>query len=93
MGRFNERHYVHYHGHAVASEVPVFVVMFQVDYETNAVYDEFVFEIDGNANLYERVHHSETTDAVRRFPDGNEAVLVPHEHRQQWTHMEDRLID
>lgn len=91
MGRFNERHYVKYHDHARENDVPVLVVMYQVDYDTDAVHDAFVFEIDGCAELYERVHTSHGSRAVNAFPDGNEAVLVPHDVRQPVETLEARI--
>lgn len=81
MGRFNERHYVHYYEHAERFDVPTFVAMFQVDYQSETVYDEFVFEV-GLGGLHERVMSSESSDAVPQFPDGNSAVLIPHGKRQ-----------
>lgn len=86
MGRFNERHYVHYDEHAEAFDVPVFIVMFQVDYKTDTVYDEFVFEV-GRGDVLT----SSDSDAVRSFPDGNDAALVPHEHRKPWEYLETRI--
>lgn len=79
MGRFNQRHYKHYYQHAEEFEVPTFVVMYQVDYKTNTVHDGFTFEL-GIDELYERVETSDD-DAVPQFPDGNNAVLVPHDYR------------
>lgn len=88
MGRFNERHYVKYHGHAQDHDVPVFVVMYQVHYKREQVYDLFVFEV-GTDEMYERVISStEDNAAVSRFPDGNDAVLVPHVHRKPWNYLE-----
>lgn len=93
MGRFNERHYVHYHEHAEEHDVPVFVVMFQVDYREDEIHDGFVFHIDGSGDPYDRVHSSADSKAVDAFPDGNTAVLVPHEYRRPWTYMEKRLAE
>lgn len=90
MGQFNKRHYVHYHSHAVEFDVPTFVVMFQVDYQDEEVHDEFVFEV-GRDDLGERVETSDGSDAVGTFPDGNHAVLVPHEHRNRWEYFEARI--
>jgi hypothetical protein len=91
MGRFNERHYVHYYGHAKKFDVPTFVVMFQVDYDTGTIYDEFVFEIRRNeAEMYESVLTSDS-DAVPRFPDGNDAVMVPHAERLTFQHLVMRI--
>lgn len=87
MGRFNERHYVKYHGHTEDFDVPVFVVMYQVHYKRNQVYDEFVFEI-GHGDLYENVLTSSDSKAVSNFPDGNGAVLIPHKKRRTWQHLE-----
>lgn len=92
MGRFNARHYVHYHGHSKDFDVPAFVVMFQVDYRSKTVYDGFVFEI-GKGELGERVLQSGDSDAVNRFPDGNEAVLVPHSERHDWSYLERRIAE
>lgn len=83
MGRFNARHYDHYYHHATEKDVPTFVVMFQVDYETETIDDEFVFRL-GDAERDVRIERSSKSTAVDDFPDGNEAVLVPHEHRQPW---------
>lgn len=88
MGRFNQRHYVKYKDHAEHFDVPAFVIMFQVDYESKTVVDEFVFRIDGDAEPFERVHTSDGP-AVDRFPDGNDAVLVPHKHRERWSAFEE----
>jgi hypothetical protein len=90
MGRFNERHYTHYHQHSKEHDVPVFIVMFQVDYKTNTVHDEFVFEV-GRGELGENVHTSSDSDAVNNFPDGNNAVLIPHGERRDWNHLESQL--
>lgn len=86
MGRFNERHYTHYYQHASDFEVPTFVVMFQVDSTTDEIHDEFVFQLNRGEEIFDRVESSRVSDAVRTFPDGNNAVLVPHEHRRSWDH-------
>lgn len=89
MGRFNERHYDHYRGYAEAYDVPVFVVMFQVDNATDAVVDEFVFDISDSYG--ERAIRSSESRAVPNFPDGNDAVLVPHNERRVWAHLVERV--
>lgn len=91
MGRFNDRHYTHYYSHAADYEVPTFVVMFQVDSTTDAVHDEFVFDV-GKGHIYDRVESSRTSDAVSVFPDRNHAVLVPHEERETWNYLHRRLL-
>jgi hypothetical protein len=90
MGTFNKRHYTHYYGHAAEYDVPVFVVMFHLDYRSDTIHDEFTFEI-GRDVKGKRVYESDKSDAVDRFPDRNEAVLVPHEHRRRWEYLEMRL--
>lgn len=90
MGRFNERHYVKYYGHAEDFDVPVFVVMYQVDYERDQVYDLFVFEL-GRGEMYENVISSGESRAVSTFPDGNKAVLIPHSEREGWRYLEMRI--
>lgn len=90
MGQFNERHYVKYHGHAESFDVPTFVVMYHVDYESDTIYDSFVFEV-GSDDLYENVHVASDSGAVSRFPDGNDAVLVPHKHRRGWSYLEIKI--
>jgi hypothetical protein len=90
MGRFNERHYVKYFGHAEEHDVPVFVAMYQVHYQREQVYDSFVFEV-GTGEMHERVISSTDSVAVNRFPDGNDAVLIPHSERRRWGYLEQRI--
>lgn len=79
MGRFNARHYDHYNEHAETFDVPAFVVMFQVGSD-DEIHDEFAVNV-GDVEPY----RSSEDDAVRSFPDGNEAVLIPHAARFTWT--------
>lgn len=81
MGRFNARHYDEYVERADEFDVPTYVVMFQIwgiPDTTEIVLDEFVFRVDHPESEVFR------TPTVKPFPDGNNAVLVPHWHRQQW---------
>lgn len=78
MGMFNERHYVKYHGHSDEFDVPAYVAFWLVT--DGDVVDSFVLPIRGN-ELYDGVMSSTNSDAVRRFPDGNEAVMVPNHSR------------
>lgn len=90
MGRFNERHYVKYFGHAEEYDVPVFVVMYQVHYKRDQVYDEFVFDV-GNGEMNENIISSGDSQAVSNFPDGNNAVLIPHSERKEWSYLESAI--
>lgn len=89
MGTYNERHYVKYHEKAKEHDVPTFVVMYQVDWDTEEIHDAFVHFVGGkkhavkqNGDLYDDVYTSSSSDAVSTFPDGNVAVLVPHDERE-----------
>lgn len=86
MGRFNARHYDHYSEHAETFDVPAFVVMFQVDSDGN-VHDEFAVHIES----CDPIRSDDGTKAVYPFPDGNDAVLVPHGARLSWGFVEQEL--
>lgn len=87
MGMFNLRHYKDYYEHAVEGGLPTFVIMFLVDGDDDAIYDEFVFEI-GKHPKYNALLTSETCPVVGAFPDGNHAAIVKHEWRQPWREFE-----
>lgn len=84
MGRFNLRHFEHYKEHADEYDVPTFVVMFQTN-NRGDIHDEFVFDI--NVADEHSFHSSKDSDAVRQFPDGNNALLIKHDARRRWTHL------
>jgi len=77
MGTFNKRHYDHYADWSEELGVPTFVVMFHI--ANDNVQDEFAFEVHKSG----WVHDSDGA-AVDNFPDGNNAVLIPHDQRTDW---------
>lgn len=84
MGRFNLRHLKDYQEHAAEMDVPVFVVMFQVDKYSGEIQDEFVYRVwpDGD-----HTYISSEDGSIRTFPDGNHAAMVKHEYREEWTYL------
>lgn len=87
MGRFNARHLDAYQEHAEERDVPVYVVMMQVD--GSDVVDEIVYRVESDEPDTMR---SSSSGAVDSFPDNNEAVLIPHWLRQQWRDFANAVI-
>lgn len=82
MGRFNLRHLRDYQEHAVEFDVPVFVVMFQVDRHSGKIQDEFVYVVRPGD---EHTFITSEDGSIKTFPDGNHAALIKHEYRDDWT--------
>lgn len=89
MGRFNLRHLYDYQEHAEREDVPVFVVMFQVDKQSGDIQDEFVYQVlPGDEDSF----ISSEDGSIKTFPDGNHAAMVKHSCRESWGYLVSQMI-